>query len=63
MDTVFFARPEAKTGFVLCRISGIARADGNSVDASLTGSTGERSVLLAFFSPPPLPPDIVQKKP
>ena len=37
------SRPQAKTGSVLYRICGIARADSESVDASLKGSTGERS--------------------
>ena len=41
-----WSRPEAKTGSVLYRISEIARADKESVDASLKGSTGKRSALF-----------------
>ena len=37
------SRSEAKTGSALYRICGIARADKDSVDTSLKGSTGERS--------------------
>ena len=37
------SRPEAKTSSALYRICGIARSDRESVDASLKGSTGERS--------------------
>ena len=38
-----WSRPEVKNGSVLYRICGIARADRERVDASLKGSTGERS--------------------
>ena len=36
--------PEAKTNSVLYRICGTAKIDRESVDASLKGSIGERSV-------------------